>query len=292
MPAAASFEVAMPPAGVAGQLDPSILLPKKPHSDDVVARVGEVELRKSHVFDRLVELNRRNARNLIDVLIMDAVVAAHAAEHGIIIDTKAIENLVTNEEELLRERVRIEWGGRKTFEDYVLSQFDLGVDDYREFLKLELARERYRSYVIRFLALLEDRVEVRLLRNRDKKVVEDVARSVRDGADFATLAFRHSEDETRSDGGRMPPFSRTFEHPIAKIAFGLGEGEVSQPFQMELGGSEHWCLVYCLQRMPGRPGVTFDAVRDEITAGLKARALTPFEQKSFQLRWCRDAAGR
>lgn len=272
---------------------PGILLPATPARDEVVARVGDIEIRKSQVFDRLVDSSRRGARSVIDALVIDAVVAEHAQRHQIHVDAEQVEAIAQQEEELVRSRVRVDWGGQKEFEDYVREQFDLEVEEYRHFLRLELARNRYRGYVIRFLALLEDQVEVRILAHRDRAVVESAAQKVREGADFATLAFRNSEDETRSDGGRMPPFSRSFEHPIAKVAFELKPGELSQVFEVEAPGdaNKRWCVVYCLRRMPGREGVRFADVRAEIDKGLDARALTPFEQKSFALRWCEATSG-
>ncbi|MCA8942032.1 MAG: peptidylprolyl isomerase [Planctomycetes bacterium] len=289
IPRSASIERGVAAPVVATTLDPSILLPRRPAVDDVVATVGEIELHESHVFERLVETNRRATRNVIDVLIMDAVIAAQAEKYGVLVDDVEIDALVAREEELLRERVRIEWGARKSFSEYVRGQFDRTVEEYREFLRVELARERYRSYVIRFLAMLEDRVEVRLLVHRDRDVVQRAADAVREGADFATLAYRHSEDETRNDGGLMPPFTRAFEHPVAKKAFTLEEGEVSDVFPMAVGNEQRWCVLYCVRRMAGQPDLKFADVRETLRQGLEERGLSPFEQKSFALRWCGDS---
>jgi hypothetical protein len=269
------------------ELGPAILLPKEPASDDVVATIGEQRIHKSQVFDRLVETSRRDARLLVDLLVMDAVVAAKARQHGIAVDGERVRALVDREEQQLRAQVALEWGGVSTFEQYLQKQFDMGVEQYRTFLQVELARERYRGLVIRFLAMLEDRVEIRFAVHRDRAVIEDIRRRVQEGADFATLAMRHSEDETRRDGGLMPPFGRGFDHPIAHVAFDLEPGGLSEIVQFEQGGAVRHGLVYCLRRMPKRE-VAFQDVRADIQKDLDARPVTSFEQKAFALRWCTE----
>jgi hypothetical protein len=267
-------------------LGPGILLPREGSADDVVARIGGLGLKKSQVFDRMLEINRRGTRSMIDVLIMDAVVAEQARTHGIDIEPDRIDALVDEEEKFVRDRVRVEFGGRRTFDDYVRGQFDMSVEEYHDFLRRELARERYRSLVIRFLSLLEDRVQVRFIACRDRAVLEDVRKKVLDGADFATLAMRHSEDETRRDGGLLPPFGRDFQHPIAKVAFELEPGALSEVFSFETDGVGRECLVYCLKRMPGQSGLRFADVKGELVTGIEQRPLSPFEQKEFMLRYC------
>lgn len=266
-------------------LDPSILEPSRTASDEVVAVVGGVELRKSHVYDRLVDSNRRVAATYVDLLVTDAVVAQHARAHAISLDRAEVDRIADAEESALRGQVRLEHGGALDFEGYLRRQLDMSQAEYREFLRRELARQRYRALVIRYLALLEDRVEVRFLVNRNPALVAESRRKIAEGADFATLAMRHSEDETRRDGGLMPPFSRSFRHPIAKVAFELEPGDLSPVFEFEEGGVSRSCIVYCLRRMPGRE-VGYAAVRDEILRELEDRPLTPFELKAFTLRWC------
>jgi hypothetical protein len=259
------------------ELGPQILEPSRPTGNEIVAVVGEIEIHKSHVYDRMLETNRRGASTYVDMLVSDAVIAQQARHRGIEVDAKAIDALVEQEEQSLRGQVEVEWAERLTFEEYLRRQFDMDVEQYRRFLRIELARQRYRSLVIRFLAMLEDRVEVRFIANRDRELLEEVRAKVLDGADFATLATRHSEDET---------FSRAFQHPIAKVAFELEPGELSDIFAFETNGVNRFCLVYSLRKMPGRD-VEFAEVRGELIGELASRPLTRFEQQAFTLRWCR-----
>jgi parvulin-like peptidyl-prolyl isomerase len=132
--------------------------------------------------------------------------------------------------------------------------------------------------------LREDRAQVRFLVHADQVLCREVATKVRAGADFATLANKHSEDPSRRDGGLLPPFGREFQHPVAKVAFELDRGGVSEPFEAAWGDGKRWFVVFCLDRMPGRD-VPFDAVAAEIDAGLAARPITPLETTAYTLRW-------
>ena len=272
------------PRTQASELGPEILVPKTPAQDDVVAVVGDQRIYKSHVYDRLRETNLLGAKTFVDMLVLDAIVADRAREHGIRVDAARIEEMVDTEETALQERVKIEWGSRLDFDQYLVRQRGMTQEEYREFLRLEFARQYYRSLVIRFLAMLEERVEVRFVVNKDRQIVEEVKTKVEEGADFHTLAMRHSEDETRRDGGRMAPFGRSFQHPVSKVAFELRPGELSGVFSFEHNGVTQYCVVYCLRLMPRRE-VTFEEVREELAKELEDRPVTEFELKAFSMLW-------
>jgi parvulin-like peptidyl-prolyl isomerase len=149
---------------------------------------------------------------------------------------------------------------------------------------LRTAQRLYQGYVIRYLALREDRAQVRFLVHKDRAVAQEVVDKVRGGADFATLALRWSEDSSRRDGGLLPPFGRGFQHPIVDVAFGLQPGAVSQPFEGRHGDEPRWFVVYCLAQLPGRD-VPFAEVRAEIDRELESRPLSELEMNAYTLRW-------
>jgi hypothetical protein len=268
---------------------PGILVPRSPSDDGVVAVVGDHEIRKSHVYDRMLESDRRGAGVWVDVLVMDCVVAEQARQFGITVEPSVIDVQAREEEAALEAQVAAEWGDRQPFERYLERQFGLTVAEYREFLRLDLARMRYRSYVIRYLALREDQVEVRFIVHRDPAVLADVREKVIAGADFATLARRWSEDDTRRDGGLLAPFGRAFRHPIAQTAFQLEPGQISEVVPIGGADGERHAIVYCLRRMPARTE-PFEAVRAELAAELERRPVTSFEQSAFMMQYCRATA--
>lgn len=270
----------------AGELGLRILRPSTPATDEVVAKIGEQVVRKSHVYDRWRETFAQDTREMVDLLVLDLVVAAHAQRLGISVEQKWIDSLVDSELESMGSEVERSFRGRRTLEEYLLRVKGMPLAEYRKGLRLNLARERYRSYVIRYLAMLEDQIEVRFIATKDRDVLVEVARKVKAGADFATLAGRYSEDEdTRDDGGRLAPFGRDHSHPIVAEAFALEPGDMSEIFSHEGDGVLRHFLVYCLRKMPKRDQ-GFAELREEIDRELEHRPIERLEHTAFFLRWC------
>lgn len=284
LPTPGAQQPAPGPAGQVPELGPDILLPKADDADAEVARVDDLVLRRSHAFTRLLSANPKLALEAVDHLVFDVLVARHAQEHGIRVRPERVEALALQEEQQIKERVQAELGAGMDLPTYVWRVFGMRLADWQRALRVRTARWLYHGYVIRYLALREDRVHVRYLVHKDQAIAQEVVEKVRAGADFATLALRWSEDASRRDGGLLPPFSRGFRHAVVDTAFGLQRGEVSAPFVKPWGDGERWFVVYCLDRLPGRD-VPFAEVRDEIDRDLDTRPLAQLEMNAYQLRW-------
>ena len=277
-------EVTPPVAPVMAEgLGPEILLPNKDAEDREVARIGDLVLRQSHAFTRLLSAHPKLALSAVDLLILDVLVARHAEQYGIRVSEPYVMEIAAREERELRLQVEQELTG-VSFADYVSRLFGMREKDWQAALRLRTAQRLYQGYVLRYLALREDRVQVRFLVNKDREVAQEVVDKVRVGADFATLALRWSEDASRRDGGLLPAFGRGFQHPAAKKAFDLKKGDVSEPFEAQFGGEQRWFVVYCLEHRPGRD-VPFETVRAEIDADLERAPVTPLETTAYTLRW-------
>ena len=267
-----------------GTLGPEILLPKAAAGDDPVAVVGDLVLRKSHAYSRLLTADPKLALSAIDLLVFDVLVARHAEQYGIAVNAAQVEQLAIAEEQQLQQQVKAEFGSELTFGAYVWRIFGMKLPDWQQALRLRTAQRLYQGYVIRYLGLREDRVLVRYLVHKDPKVVQEVVDKVRSGADFATLALRWSDDSYRRDGGLLPAFGRGFPHPVAEPAFQLQKGQVSAPFQATIGGEIRWFAVFCVERFDGRD-LPFAQVRAEVDRDLAARPLAPIETSAYTQRW-------
>jgi hypothetical protein len=276
----------VPPAANPG-LGPEILLPDPKASDAEVARVGDVVLRQSHAYARLLASNPKVALSAVDLLVFDVLVARHAEQFAIRVAPERVEEVAAAEERQLREQVTKQLASEMDFAGYVWRQFGMREADWQRTQRLVVAQRLYRGYVIRYLALREDRVQARFSVHKDEKLAREVADKARAGADFATLALRHSEDPSRRDGGLLPPFGRGFQPPIAEAAFGLEPGGVSAPFRARWGDEERWFVVYCLDRVAGR-SVPFAEVAAEVDADLQKRPVGELEASAYTLRWRGD----
>lgn len=261
------------------------MLPRGDSVDAEVARVGDLVLRQSDAFARLLSADPKLALSAVDLLVFDVLVARHAQQFGIRLEEERLAALVENEERGLRKQLAAELGN-VSFADYVWRVFGMREADWRATLRLRTAQRLYQGYVLRYLALREDRVQVRFLVHRERAVVAEAVAKVRAGADFATLASRLSEDTTKREGGLLPPFGPGFQHPAAKRAFELRAGDVCEPFEGAWGGEMRWFAVYCLQRQAGRD-LPFEDVREEIDDDLALRPVSSLETTAYTMRWRR-----
>ncbi len=267
---------------------PEILLPDPGTTDAEVARIGALVLRRSQAFARLLAADPKLALSAVDLLVFDVLVAEHSRQFGIAVSPERVRELAQQDENVLRDQVRRELGEQVAFDDYVWRIFGMRLVDWQRNNELRTAQRLYQGYVIRYLALREDRVEVRYIAHKDRAVLEDAASKVRQGADFATLALRLSEDALRRDGGLLPPFGSGFPHPVADAALQLEPGQLSPVFEKEVAGTRRCYLVYCLRKLAGRD-VPFAEVRAAIDRELQQRPLSPIETNAYTLRW-RSAA--
>lgn len=279
-PAVVTPQVRIETVPVSGDgLAPDVLRPGAA-ADGEIARVGERAIHKRHLYDRLLETNPQQARDLVDNLVLDLLVADLADRYAIRIDVADVAEKLADEERELRQRLQVEWKGQLDYDRYLLQQFGMDAAEYARWRRLTLARTLYRQYVIRYHAMLTDRVQVRCIATSDAKLLAELRQQVSDGASFSRLALRHSEDESRKEGGLLPPFGPGTRHPAAEVAFKLAEGEVSEVFERSTDGQTRFYLLLCLRRIPAR-AEPFAALRAEIDEDIKARPLSRFDFHAF-----------
>lgn len=260
-------------------LAPEVLRPSAAE-DNEVARVGDRAVHKRHAYDRLLETNPQQARDLVDNMVLDLLVADLADRFDIRVNVADVAEKLADEERELRQRLQVEWKGQIDYDRYLLQQFGMDTAEYARWRRLTLARTLYRQYVIRYHAMLSERVQVRCIVASDRKLVEELRQQVADGASFSRLALRHSEDESRKEGGLLPAFGRGTKHPAADVAFTLAEGQVSEVFERQVDGQTRYYLLSCLRRLPAR-AEPFAAVRAEVDEDIKARPLSRFDFHAF-----------
>ena len=123
------------PPDVSGGFGPEVLLPGEQATDDAVATVGDLVLRRSHAYTRLLSAHPKLALSAVDLLVFDVLVARHAQQHGIRVSEQRIEALAAAEERTLREQVAEELGDM-SFGEYVWRLFGMREQAWRASLRL------------------------------------------------------------------------------------------------------------------------------------------------------------
>lgn len=253
-------------------------------TDAVVARIGTTEVRRSHIYEAFLLAQPELTGTMLDMVVGDVLMAGHAEEFGIAIPREWIEPRVDQEIEVIRQAVESQYDGAVSFEDYIKASFAVDPDGFRQQVRRRQVVFALRGLVVRYLALRDGQVEVRVLRHKDRQLVEELQSKASGGADFASLVKQYSQDPSRVDGGLLPPFGPGFAHPVAGAALALEPGQLTQVISAEgEDGMDHY-LAICLRRQDGRD-VPFAAVEEELWEELVKRPLSPFEFNAYLLRF-------
>ena len=265
-------------------LGPEVLMPSATPDDAEVMSIGGFSIHKSHLYDRLFEANPFETKKNVDSLVFNILLAKEARERGIYVDARQIDEMVAADESTFAKQVEEDWGGVLSFEDYVQQNLGVGLEVHRLLQRRRLARRLFRYYVIRYLALLEDRVELRMISHRDRATIETAMSQAREGADFRGLALSISEHAaTQRRGGLVAPFSRESKWVFTAAAFELEPGGVSDVLEVTSDGVAHYYLLKCVRLMPGRK-VPFREVKDELDADWLKNPIIDEESKDLYVR--------
>jgi peptidyl-prolyl cis-trans isomerase C len=114
-------------------------------------------------------------------------------------------------------------------------------------------------------AKTEEEVRARHILVESEEKARDLFEKIAHGSDFATLAKHYSKDPGSKDqGGELGFFGRGQMVPqFEQVAFKLKKGEVSEPFETQLG----WHLVRVDDRRQ-RPAAAFETVKDRVVAAM------------------------
>lgn len=259
--------------------------------DREVARVGSVVLHESQAFARLAIAQPETALAAVDLLVFDALVMQHAAQFGIQIAEAAIAAASAAEEAQLRAALAAPAADEAALADLLWRSHGLELAQWRQLARQRATLRLYHGHVVRYLALRDDQVTVRLLVTPDESKAREAVKKARAGADFAQLARRDSVDPSAPDGGLLPSFAPGDSHPLAQQALTLAAGEVSEPLLASLAQQPRWCVLYCVSRHAGRD-VAYADVLAEIEQDLAMRPLTHHETAAYQLRYRGTATNR
>jgi PPIC-type PPIASE domain len=260
----------------AQDLGPDVLMPRAAPDDAVVMKVGGFSIRKSHLYDRLFELDPVGTKRDVDLIVFDILLAEQARKNKIFVDAGMIDKIVKDAERRLEEKVKQDWGAAMSLDRFLVDNRGIDLKTYRTLSRRRLAREMFRTYIVRYLAGLEDRVRIRIISHRDRPTIETILKKARQGAEFRSLALRESEHPTQVNGGALPPFSRTSKAKYVKPAFALKAGEISEILSVESDGVTHFYLLYCVQHIKGRK-LSFKEVKAELDEDRLQNPLTEAE---------------
>ena len=120
----------------------------------------------------------------------------------------------------------------------------------------------------------QDEVSARHILVDKKELADEIAKKLKSGGDFATLAKEHSKDPgSKENGGDLGFFGRgMMVPPFEEAAFKMAKGDTSAPVQSQFG----WHVIRVDDKRT-RQAPPFDAVKDRLVTSLvsqKAQAIS------------------
>ncbi|MCA9321179.1 MAG: peptidylprolyl isomerase [Planctomycetes bacterium] len=253
--------------------------------DEIVARVGSEDLRKSQVYDYMMLTFPDKVRSAVAVMLSNRVIASEVARHGIRVDESEIDDWFEGHRKEIENRMRLEPNGGDSVDAWLRQNYGQGLDLYER-----VSRDRERSMrllarLVRYHEVLEDRVQMRLISMTDRNQARQVRQMLDEGADFGSLAQRFSVHASAEAGGLMHPVWRLALNPaLDSVAFELPVGATSPVVEArDADGRPRYQIVRVVERHRGqqRP---YAEVEKDIELGLLDRPLTQDEGYMWQVK--------
>jgi parvulin-like peptidyl-prolyl isomerase len=182
-------------------------------------------------------------RQVLDVMIEQALIEQAAAREGVNISDKEVETVITRDIE--------ENGGQAKFDAW-LEANDWTYDEYRTRQRSMMIASTMFERVTGSVPKEAEQVHARHILVEKEALARDLLAQLQGGADFAQLARQHSLDpSTKESGGDLGFFPRdTLVIPeMEDVAFTLSVGQISDVLQSPMG----YHIIQVLERAQDKP---------------------------------------
>jgi peptidyl-prolyl cis-trans isomerase C len=248
--------------------------------DALVARINGVEIKQSdldfaasEIGGRLASISPEERKKLLVSYVMDIELLASAAQKEALDKKEGFAD-------------RVKYHTRRALAN---AYFDTDVrDTVSEDSVQKTYRENYKP---------QEQVHVRHILVDTEAEAKDIAERLKKGEDFSAVAKEKSKDKT--EGGDLGFVTRgQTVKPFEDAAFGLEEGEISEPVQSQFG----WHIIK-LEEKRDQPPPPYEQVKDAIAAqlaeqkakevitGLRKAATIEFIDPDLKKVMAGDAAG-
>jgi hypothetical protein len=264
-------------------VDPPLLkeLPAAAKGRDVaVARVDGKPVFAADAYRLLFLSVPDDVEGSVRQLVVDRVAAAEAARLRAAVPPDVVareyDRMIAAQEKKISEGTR----GREDLAAYVKRRYRLEKPAYLAFVKASLERSLLLERIVLYELGGHPRVQLRMVRVKDKALADDLHHKLEQGADFAALARQNSEDASARDGGVYPPLPSDLGSPLFERTDALKSGELSAVEELSTPDGPRYRIVQVLARLPAESG-DYAQRAAAIEQTLDGRALSPLELEAW-----------
>ncbi len=245
-----------------------------------IATVDGAVIGADEVF-RLLQLSVPDeANNAIRQLVIDRLSGAEAAASGVAVPPAVLErelaHLLADQERKIAESSH----GARDLAKHVQQTWGLTRDEYVAIASASLERSLLLERVVLAELARHPRVQLRLLRVKERKLADEIRGKLEQGADFAALARQHSEDGSAREGGIYPPLPTDLPSPLFERTEKLEPSQLSEVQEIATADGPRYRIVQMLARIPADRGdaAARAAAIEELLDG---RHLAPLELEAW-----------
>lgn len=207
--------------------------------NEVVAKIGDMEVTKSEFYDELVS---QNGAQVLDILIADKIMQSEVQKQNIVISDEEIEAGL----EEMKEFYATDEALQNELDNYGLTLEDVK-NNIKSNLQIELLLEPYMEITDEEMAEYfetnkasfgqEEQVKASHILVETEEVALEVKAKIDAGEDFGELAKEYSIDTANSEqGGNLGYFAESkMVAEFSDAAFSLEVGEISDPVKTNHG---------------------------------------------------------
>jgi len=182
-----------------------------------------------------------------------------------------------------------------------LEKQGLTIEQLREQLRARLLSDKIYSAVIKKVKVTDAEIkayydnhkaqylqpesrEVRHILVKKKALADELYAKLKNGADFAQLARKYTQDEaSKADGGNFTAYKGKTVEPFDKFVFAAKKGDLSKPIKTEFG----WHVVEVLSEVKPAASQSLAEAKDTISSPLLQQ-----QQNQALKAWVKDAQSK
>lgn len=133
-------------------------------------------------------------------------------------------------------------GGQDKVEKVLNDLYGLDLKDFRKLIRTQILRDKVNQKLIarvdaRHILIRVDKDASQDKVDAAKAKIDDILKQIKDGADFAEMATKNSEDTgSAAQGGKLDPFAAgEMVKPFSDTAFKTPVGQISDPVRSDYG---------------------------------------------------------
>jgi hypothetical protein len=283
-PAAAPSQEAAPAAAApSGRVAATELVSLARGDDAMVARVGDVVLRRSDAFRILDLATPAKSAEVIRQMVLTTGAQLDALKEGIDVPAAELAEAVDAAISEQKASFALEVDEHLPLEEYLRQRHGMTADEYRAEVSRMVLASMLLERAVRLDQQRTDREELELLVVEDEELGRDIERQLAEGASFSVLAKKHSLHPSATAGGALPPVPSGAEVPLLDGRASLQPGQRLGPEPITVGGKRLFRLLRLVDRLPAT-AAGWGELRDSIERSLRERPLSADELTLFEAR--------